>query len=175
MSSSYVSGFFVGLVFVLVFALIVFLRKKSTTGCEHYDERQQLIRGKGYKISFMTVLILNIIYAMFFYGMTKSIISPQLAIMTISFVGILIYTVYCIFNDAYMQVGQSIGKWVWIIVFVILSNGYVAFTNMGRIREDGTYAEYGINLLIVVVFTVMLAAILVKHLIDKRGDANEES
>ena len=165
----------IGIVFGLVLVM-VFLERRLSKCDEHYDERQILARGKGYKISFLTVILLNIFYACFFYGLTKDIVSPQLVFMGIAFVGILVYSIYCIFKDAYVQVGQKIGRWVILLIFVIIANVAAAFTGSERgFNVDGFATGSSINILIAITFTIELIAVAIKFFIDKRGEAYEES
>lgn len=175
--SSYTSGIFAGAGLVLtIFIVALIIKMKLRKDGDRYDERQILIRGKGYKISFMTVILLNIFYAGFFYGPSRDVVSPQLVIMAIVFIGIMVYTIYCIFNDAYVGVGQKIGKWTILMIFVIVSNVVAAiYTKEPGLNNDGFVTEGSINALIAIVFTCILGALLIKQLIDKRGDANEES
>lgn len=173
----YKMGLFLGfgLIFV-IFLITVFVRRKLNISDEHYDERQILARGKGYKISFLTVILLNIFYACFFYGLTKDVVSPQLVFMGIAFVGILVYSIYCIFKDAYIQVGQKIGRWVILLIFVIIANVAAAFTGSERgFNVDGFATGSSINILIAITFTIELIAVAIKFFIDKRGEAYEES
>ncbi|WP_026653737.1 hypothetical protein [Butyrivibrio proteoclasticus] len=175
--SSYTSGIIAGAGLILtIFIVSLIVRLKLKKGNDHYDERQVLVRGNGYKISFMTVLLLNIIYAGFFYGPTRDIVAPQLVLLAIPFIGVAEYTIYCIFNDAYVGVGQKTGKWIILILFVIVSNTLCAiYTNEPGLSDNGFATGGSINAMIALVFGVILIAFLIKHFIDKRGDANEES
>ena len=177
------SDFIVGMVSIIVVAIVIALvglavkKKLGRNSCQ-YDERQKLVRGKGYQISFMTVLLLNIFYACFFYGLTKDIISPQLVVMTIAFIGIMIYCVYCIFHDAYLQVGQNYGygKWAALTTLVILVNGIAAFSNRGQgFIINGFATGFSMNLMIALTFLVVLLSIIIKAAMDRKGAANEES
>lgn len=161
---------------VVVAIMILIIRKKLGPECKNYDERQILIRGKGYRISFMTVLLLSFIYAGFFYGMTKDIISPQLVIFTIGFLGIMIYAVYCILNDAYLQVGQNPKKWIILMAFVIIANALAAFAGSDQgLTAQGLATGMAINSIIAILFGVVLVVFLIKLGMDKRGEGHEES
>lgn len=163
-------------VFLVLFLIIMIIRKKLTGNNEHYDERQILVRGKGYKISFMTTILLNVFYAVFFYGPTKDIVSPQFVVITIALIGIAIYAIYCIFNDAYLQVGQKVGTWMTLIAFVIACNLLAFFANSTKgFTEDGLATGSSINLMLAVLFGAILVSFLIKRFMEKRGDSHEES
>ncbi|MCR4902105.1 MAG: hypothetical protein K6A23_04540 [Butyrivibrio sp.] len=173
MSSAYVAGYIVGIVvFVVVFLVAWIIGKKVLRkGTEHYDERQILIRGKGYKISFMTTILINIFYSCFLYDLTKEIVSPQLVVLGTAFLGVAVYSIYCIFNDAYVEVGQNITKWLALVVFVIAANVVAAISNMDRgFKSTGIVTGYDINILVAVVFSVILVAMLIKLAIDKKEE-----
>ena len=163
-------------VMAVVAVIIVILRKKLGQTSKNYDERQILIRGKGYMISFMTVILLLFIYAGFFYGMSKDIVSPQLVIFAISFIGITVYVIYCILGDAYLQVGQNPKKWIFLMVLVIIVNVLSAFVGSDRgLTENGLATGMAINSIIAILFAVILVVFLIKLGMDKRGEGHEES
>ena len=56
----FATGFAIGFLFVILLVIIVSLNKNKKIGGE-YDERQQIVRCKGYKAGFFTMLILNMI------------------------------------------------------------------------------------------------------------------
>lgn len=169
------------IIFICLLAVVMIVsfvvRKKS---CEknntHYDERQLLVRAKASQISCYTVILINIFYAIFFYGITKDIVSPQIVILTTGFIGIGIDVVYCILKDAYIQVGQNIKKWLGLMVIVIATNIFSACMNYKQgIQQDGFVTGFFVNLIIVVLFSIILISMIVKIQIDKKGDAYEES
>ena len=133
------------------------------------------VRGKGYQYSTMTMLIMLFLYGGL-YGFLKDIVSPQFAVFTIGFIGVVVYSIYCIINDAYLQVGQNPKKWIFIIIFVIAANLYCALHSSERgLTADGFATGVALNILIVVSFAAVLVTMLIKSALDKRGDSNEES
>lgn len=175
--SDYLNGVIVGALIVFFVAILAVISKRKSGGmCEKYDERQMLVRGKGYRISFMTTLVLMLLYGGVFYGFSKDIIAPQFVIFLIAFAGILVYTVYCIFNDAYIQIGQSPKKWICLVAFVIIGNAYCALRTSDRgLTNNGLATTFMLNGMIAIVFTLVLIAMLIKYIIDKKGGNYEES
>lgn len=162
------------ILFLAVFIAFIFARKcKANT--EHYDERQMAVRGKGYQYTSMTMLIMLFLYGGF-YGFLKDIVSPQFVVFAIGFLGVVIYSVYCIINDAYLQVGQNPKKWIVLVIFVIVSNLFCALQSSERgLTINGFATSASLNILIVVSFVAVLVTLLIKYALDKRGDSNEES
>ena len=175
--SDYVNGVIVGLLIVFFIAiLLVIAKRKSGALYEKYDERQILVRGKGYKISFMTTIVFLLLYGGVFYGISKDVIAPQFIIFLIAFIGILVYTVYCIFNDAYIQIGQNPRKWICLVAFVIIGNAYCALRTSDRgLTDNGLATSFMLNGMIAIVFTLILIAMLIKFIVDKKEGNNEES
>lgn len=96
--------------------------------------------------------------------------------ITIAFIGLLIYTLYCIFNDAYLQVGQKIGKWIGLIILVIVCNGYAAFLSRKREFNINEFANVSLlNIIIVIFFSIVLISFLIKQYLLRKNDNNEES
>ncbi len=174
---SYRMGIIAGVVlYVVLFVVILIATRKCKGKYENYDERQNQARGKGYKLSFMTILLLNFFYAFFGYGLTKDFISPQLVILAIGFIGITVYTIYCVFTDAYLAVGQKPGKWIVLILFVIVGNTFAALRGSERgFIINGFATGTSINAMVAIAFTTILVAIAIKYFIDKKGEENEES
>lgn len=173
-----VYGIIFSILFIALLLIAYFIRSKySKENIKHYDERQNMIRGKGYELSFFTVILLNMFYSCFLFGFTKDIVSPQFVVMAIVFIGILVYTVFCIWNDAYVQVGQKMTRWIALIVLVIIINGYCAVKD-GRERGllvNGFATGSSVNALIAITFSLILIAYFIKLAINKIGDANEKS
>lgn len=167
----------IGVVVVFLALLVaVFVLGKKKRETEQYDERQIMIRGKGYKISFMTVIAMLFLYGGVLYAYTKDIVAPQFVVMAIAFLGILVFIIYCIFQDAYVQVGQSPKGWVFLVLFIAAINTISAFQSTERgFDKDGIATAFSMNVLLVVFFCSILIAMLVKKVIDRRGKRHEES
>ncbi|SCZ81574.1 hypothetical protein [Pseudobutyrivibrio xylanivorans] len=162
------------LIFLVVFTAFLFVGKKRRK-TEHYDERQMAVRGKGYQYTSLTMLIALFLYGSF-YGFLKDIVSPQFVVFTIAFIGVVTYSIYCIINDAYLQVGQSSKKWMLLITFVIFANLFSAFNSSETgLTANGFATGAALNIMIVVSFAVVLITMLIKSALDKRGDSDEES
>ncbi len=175
--NAYVAGIIFGVLIGVIAVVSSSIRKKKfDKNNVHYDERQLLIRGRGANYGFITVIILNMIYALFFYSVTVDIVSPQLVIIAIMFLGILVDVVYCVLNSAYIMVGQKVKSWIALAVVVIMCNLYAAISNADDIDLASRYMNgFFINVSICVLFTGILIAMVIRMLLDKRGDANEES
>ena len=172
MLSSIITGLGLLVVFVVIFCTIVAIRKKMRSGItEHYDERQIIVRGKAFKIGCTVTIALNMIYGLFFYGLTKAFVAPQLVVLAIAMIGIVAYSVYCIFKDAYVQVGANIKSFLIIDIIVVLCNAFSAFINRGQgITYEGFATSFSLNLLLAITFGIVLVALVAKTVMDKKEE-----
>ena len=162
------------IIFFAVFISLVFARKAKKAN-EHYDERQMAVRGIGYRISTVTMIIFLFVYGTC-YGLTKDLVSPQFVVFAIAFLGVVVYSIYCIINDAYIQVGQNPKKWMAVIALVIAANTFSALNSSeSGLTVNGLATGAALNVLIIISFSVILITILIKTALDKRGGSNEES
>ena len=111
-------SFGVGLAIVAFVAGIIRNRKYKKNQL-HYDESQLMVRGKGASYGLYTMMILDLVYAVMFYSMTRELVSPQVIIISIAFIGMLVDVVYCVINNAYIMVGQNMKSWIWLSIVVI--------------------------------------------------------
>lgn len=172
MLSSIITGLGLLVVFIAIFCTIVAIRKKMSSGItEHYDERQMIVRGKAFKLGCMVTIALNMIYGLFLYGLTKEFVAPQFVVIAIAMIGIVVYSVYCIFKDAYVQVGANIKSFLIIDILVVLCNAFSAFINRGQgITYEGFATSFSLNLLLAITFGIVLVALVAKTVIDKKEE-----
>ena len=99
---------------IIFFILTLKQSKKS-----NYDKRQELIRGRGYKYCFLTILSLDAIF-LILNGQVK--VSSLLMIMIPLFAGVWVFSMYTIWNSAYFALDQNKVKlfsWIFVIVGVM--------------------------------------------------------
>lgn len=162
-------GFFIAVIIVII--TFTSLRSSSSQNDKDsfYDERQTLIRGKAYKYAFFTAVILNFIYSLFLYEPTKDTLSPQIAVITITFIAVEVCTVYCILNDAFIRVKQN-SRSIFILTGSIAA---INFINAAAITENNFSRV--ISILIFLTFFIDLVAMITKYLSNRQGDINEKS
>lgn len=120
------NNMFMLVLFALVFGtclLFAIPAQKYNQG--HYDEMQEMNRGKAYKFAFLTTIGFLGIYFLYDYILGDTYIrlsSSLLAIFSIV-LGSTVYIAYSIWNHAYIQVNQK-GTGVFILY------GSIAFINL---------------------------------------------
>ena len=170
---AYAAGFAVGLIGVLVVFFIIW-KVKGNVSKGHYDERQELLRGRGYKYAFFTVMGLLSAYLVA-DGMGLMEILPFTSAamaFAILIIGVLVYALYCIKNDAYFGVGMNKKSYVILLLFVVGINAFSVIMDFMTGSYDGGKIALGpsMQILCVIVFSVILIALLVKD----RKTADEE-
>lgn len=165
---------------IVLLALIVigFLVGKITSSQDKlpFDERQMSLRLNGYRIGFITILILVFLDAFFMDAVGYSFITPALSMLTVGMIGLTVYTCYCIVKDAYLSFKDNGKRTIAVMILVVVCNGFVAVSNIqdhsllvhGRI----TIASGG-NLIFTICFSAILLTLLV-HTLQGRCDSESE-
>lgn len=163
-------GFVVGFLFVLFFVIILASAKRKKIGGE-YDERQQLVRGKGYKAGFFTMLICNMIILLLSNddGSMKYI-NTDVAVMISAFVALIVFAVYCIFNDGYFGVVENPKSSIIGLFLIGVANMIIGFSNSDSWVVDGKLSLGVLNFACGTTLFIVAFAGAIKLAINKRED-----
>lgn len=169
-SIAYMAGVVVGILVVAV-AMYFFGRHAHTDGARKpkFDERQELVRGRGYKYAFFTLLVYLVVYGMIGYSWFAPLAGAFLGIV----IGIAVYAGYTIWHDAYFALNEK--RRMYIILFAVITviNGAAGISNIlqGRIVENGIITGGGsINLMCAVLCMVVLVMLLIKEIASHREE-----
>ena len=174
MSNSYAAGLAFGIVTALIiFALIWKFSKKSMKGT--FDERQELVRGRGYKYASFTMLALLVLDLLLesLEAFETLPVTRTLAIFIMILAGVMVYALYCIKNDSYFGVGTDSRTYRAVMWIVIVCNAVSGFTGLKEgAMEDGKLA-FGpcASLLFCLAFVIIMISIGIKQ----RNAAAEEA
>lgn len=166
MSTSYAAGLAFGIVTALIiFGLIWKFNKKSMKGT--FDERQELVRGRGYKyacFTFLGLLVIDLLIESLEAFETLPI-TRTLAIFIMILAGVMVYALYCVKNDSYFGVGTDSRTYRAVMWIVIVCNAVSGFTGLkDGAMEDGKLA-FGpcASLLFCLAFVILMISISVKQ------------
>ena len=146
---AYVLGILCGVLagLILMAVLLKWMKKDGSSRCR-YDERQELVRGRGFKYGFFTMCICNLIYALIAVVFEKPIINICTALIFIIIIGVIVYAVYAVWNDGYLALNENpkrvligftlIG--IWNIALFIISFKH------GTVIEDHELQPSALNL-----------------------------
>lgn len=164
---SVVCGMLIGFFLVAIF---VTLAVKGDDKKAKFDERQELVRGRGFKYSFVGVIGYNgVVYALDLLGINLHM-RPAISSLICVLVGATIYAGYCIWNDGYFALNQRRG----IILMLIgvggilnLAFGIAAIVN-GTIWINDQLSIRSMNLFCGIMCIVIWSIMLAKYLKDRK-------
>lgn len=154
-------------------AIVVFLKKTKTDGsmrCK-YDERQQLVRGRGFKYAFFTMLLYDFFLVLLDcmdirYGDMGTEMGTGMML------GCAVYAIYCILNDGYFSMNENMPRVLFVLISLGLVNLILGIHSIirGDIVEDGMLTIQSMNLLCGLIMLFILTVAAIKHIRSK----NEE-
>lgn len=148
---------------LIVYIILIMTKKDGSIRC-NYDERQQEVRGKGFRNGFFTMLGYYGFIA--FLQILEIPIPADIEIISITggLLGICVYAVYCIWNDAYFALNERKNTILIIFAAIAVINIGVGIMNImiGTMFQYGKITFRGLNLLCGLVFIVIFLTLLIK-------------
>lgn len=167
MRMGFLTGIIVGCVLLLLF---IRLSKRSGSGKCSFDERQQIVRGRGFKYGFFAWLIFDAVCIVTDIGLEERFMDLSLTLLSGMLIGLAVYASYCIWNDGYISLNQS-PKRIMIILAAggILNLVCAAYRIQQGMLENGklTFLN-GSNLFVAVTALFLLAVFIAKRCADRR-------
>ncbi len=170
-SNYYKLGILCGVLISIILAVIIlWLTKKDRSIKCKYDERQQAVRGKGFKYGFFTLMFYDLAYGLIDEILGRKYFENSVGMMVGIFLGILVYACYCIWHDGYFSLNEN-PKGVLIAFAIIAVSNFVIFavnfTN-GTVVENGILTIRCTNLLCGIMFVIIFGVLLVKAVCNKK-------
>ena len=176
-SLAYSLGVICGIMIVVL--LFMVLLKKLNNNNEiktKYDERQQMVRGKGYKYSFWTMVALIVLCIVFEACEIDLPMQHSVLYFLIILISIMVHTTYCVFNDGYFGINNKPKQYYLSFVLIGLSNVIIGILNSidGRLISDGKLDTPAINLFCGLMFVMLGICIVIKNMISKEDVEDED-
>ncbi len=175
----YSVGFAVGMICALlagVLLIVVLMRAMKKKGMQNdrckFDERQELVRGKGGKYAFFTLMIYNAVYgfADMLFGLyfVENIVGIFFGVL----LGILVYVIYCIWNEGYIALNEDRGKVIVIFAVLGVLNFVIATVEFleGTVVRDGVLTFRSMNLFCGLMMVIILGAMALKERCRKKEE-----
>ncbi|RKM56136.1 hypothetical protein D6855_14845 [Butyrivibrio sp. CB08] len=170
----------VGLLFGIIVGLVIAFVLLKMANTNHrmkteYDERQQLIRGKGYMYGFYTILFYEVIMMI----LDLAEVNFPIEHYTIHFVGVIfgctVLCIYCLWNDVYWGLNNNKKKYSVIIVVCIILNllPIIGQAANGTLVQDGKIGLTTLNIFVIIMMAAIGVAAVIKKLV-KRDSSEEE-
>ncbi|MBQ0079152.1 MAG: hypothetical protein KBS66_04565 [Eubacterium sp.] len=169
-------GFVVGIILAIVL-IVIFAKNRNTDGSARakYDERQKIVRGKGYAVGFYTAMGYFVVVLMFDILCVKFPLTTGM----VAFLGLIITALacveYCIIKDAYWGLNENKKSYKWFFGIVGLINLAIG---INEVREEGFFidgfiSDNLINLTVGVFLIIILITVFIKDNMDKRAELED--
>ena len=159
------------LVVLILIPLILYRREQSLKGTSDFDERQELLRGKAFRHAFLTVVGYSAAYIfMLILFENKQFMEDGVSTMIACFLGITVFSVECIWRDAFFTAGNRPRGYIILIAFVALLQGVVGLDKLreGQMVRNGLLTMDSIQLVCAITFLVELIALVAKWFASRR-------
>lgn len=173
---NYNIGFVIGtvagvLIGVGLLCVILIFTTKNHAIKREYDERQELVRGKGYKYGFITMLIANMTLGYISLFFDKPIMDTCFSMFLSIGLGGLVNIHYCIWKEGYFSLNEKPKVFITIMLVLAVLQ-YISFA--GSLKEgiivDGMITYRATSLVVAVLLTFTLVDLLAKSISQKRED-----
>ena len=177
MSREYVMGLAFGILTALIIFLIVWkFNKKKMKG--QFDERQELVRGRGYKYACFTLLgLVTLDLLIESLGAYETLpVTRELALFFMILVCIMVYALYCIKNDSYFGVGTDARTYRAVMWIVIVCNAVSAFSGFrsGAVVDGKLAFGPFASLLFCISFCIIMISLSIKSRRSAEEEAEDE-
>lgn len=161
-----VFGMSVG-VFAGIILILVLLKVTKTDGklrCE-YDERQEVLRGRGFKYAFFTIMFCNMLYGFLEIGFEKMPVEAGTFMILSAFTGVAVYAAYGILNDCYFSLNENRRKVMIVFAVIGIGNLMLGIMNLlnGKGIENGVMNYRCINLFCGLLFVEIYIVLLIRY------------
>ncbi len=157
---------------VILLVILLVLAQKDNSLKQNYDERQELLRGKGAKYSVYTMFLLDIVLFLLEAAGVSLPMSPGMA----SFFNVLVvggvYAVYCIWKDAYFALNQKAGVFIGVFLVAGIINlfmGIKAFSD-GVAIQNNQLTIRSMNLFCAIMVLVVCGALILRKVCKDREE-----
>lgn len=159
--------------FCLAFLILLAITKGNRMQNPQYDERQELMRGRGFRYGFFSLLSFELIL----FCLDASGVFPGLDLSYIYcaglFFGIMVHIVYCIWNEAYFALNQKTSTVMYMFGAIFLANLVISILNIwdGSMYKDGQFGPSLLNLMCTLLFLVLFVTVILKKIAVARQNA----
>ena len=147
--------------------LVLFRNRVSKDKQDCYDERQVIVRGKGYQYAFFTTMGLLMLYAAFAEPIEKYMEAGIIPLAILLFSGLILMG-YCLFHDAFWGLSSKKNKkmvvTVWAMFSVLNVMHIVDNSSPDKMWNAGRLSSrFTVPLLLSIFFAIALILMLLKN------------
>lgn len=175
MNFAYYAGIICGIAAVAIVGFIIgFALKKKQRAPAEYDERQEAVRGKGFKYGYVALVAYLAVY-----GLLDALgiywCHTGAGLFFGFLISVTVFLVYCIYKDAYFTVSDKPGFYVILLAVLAAANLVCGFVVPGLkgLEKDPLLGIEDINFMVAGFIFIIFINVLVKLRMDKRADEME--
>lgn len=167
------TGIMIGLIIVVI---ILKAANKDGKVKTTYDERQERVRGKGFRYAFFTILSESFVMILLdVAGLEIPICRPVLDFI-IPVIGTMVYATYAIMHDGYFGLNNKRSNYMVAFLTIAFFNGILTIihASRGELIIDGKLDLAGINLVCLLMFVWLFGILIIKKLCDDREEGDDD-
>lgn len=164
-----VLGAVIGIAF---FVILLAIAQKDNSLKQNYDERQELLRGRGAKYGLYTMMFLNLALFLLETAGVCLPVSTGLALFFSVLIGGSVWAVYCIWKDAYFALNQKVNVFIGVFLVMGVINliiGIDAFLE-GVAFQNNQFTLRSLNLFCAIMVLVICGALILKKVCKDREE-----
>lgn len=176
-TAAYLIGMAVGIIFVVIGLTIIKRRNGGKGAFCDFDERQELVRGRAFKYGFFTLLLYFIIaVSLGKIGVRQTYFDSATIIFMGICLGIMVFTSYAIWHDAYFSMQDKPRGWIILFVAMFFLNMVVG---LGGLHETDTSSSHGLlgehslNFCVGAMCAILVIVTAVRQIMNRRQGEDE--
>lgn len=162
-----------GLLVAVAISIISNKNKKIKT---EYDERQEAIRGRGFKYAFFTAC--GLLLALYIIDLSETALPMGYGLICFSVIIIsgLVLSIYAIIKDAYWGSNSNRKRFTCAMGVITLINivASIVYFKEGMLIKDGILTDSFANVECALIFIILFVVSLIKNLVNKSDEEEEE-
>ncbi len=155
-----------GILLCVMIALWILNRKKrNASGIKDFDEMQTVIRGRGYRIGFLTAVILLAVMILLSELDALKGVTAGFAFFAVLIISVTTFGVYCVAHDAFLGIREKPKRTMILFLIIVVVDGAVSVINLisGKMTESGRLNfSGGSSVLMFAAFLILLITLIVK-------------
>lgn len=156
---------------LIVMILLAVTKNDESVKCK-FDERQEIVRGRGFKYGFFSMMISGgVLIGLKLLGV--SLLQEMEVAMTLSIlIGIMVFASYCVWNDGYFSLNENRRRLMVVFAAIGVLNIFVGIVNIIHKTAiiDGKLTIHSINLFCSLLFIVIFSVLFFKNIKDGRDE-----
>lgn len=164
-----VVGLAIGL---LVVVICLAVTKNGDEMKNQFDERQELVRGRGFMYGFFTLISSNAVLVLLNVLEVSLFRNMEVALTASILVGVAVFASYCIWNDGYFALNENRKSMLITFGLIGVLNLVIGIGNLasGEIIENGAFTFRCLNLFCALLFLVIFGVLLLKQIKDGKEE-----